>query len=153
MNMVTQIIYLGRVEVGDWQHAVFFFRYLCNGFYGSLDLVLTSAYNLSHNNGKCWRQHADVSIILTTQWWKVLTSAYHLSRPEWLLDRDYIFCLCVCVWCPENVKAFEWTILRSSVMNMITQIIYLGRAEVGDWQHAVVVFLNIFLWVFTAVWT
>ena len=47
------------------------------------------------------------------------------------------------VWCPENVKVFEWTILRSSVMNMITQIIYLGRAEVGDWQHAVF-FKNIF---------
>ena len=104
-------------------------------------------------SGKCGRQHADVSIILPTQWWKVLTSAHHLSRPEWLWDGDYIFCLCVCVclcmcmcmcvcvcvcvcvcaWCPENVKVFEWTILRSSVMNMITQIIYLGRAEVGDW--------------------
>ena len=37
MNMVTQIIYLGRMEVGDWYYAVFF-RYFLNGVYGSLDL-------------------------------------------------------------------------------------------------------------------
>ena len=54
MNMVTQIIYLGRVEVGDWKHAVVFLKKKnCNGFYGSLDLVLMSAYHLPHNNGKC----------------------------------------------------------------------------------------------------
>ena len=54
MNMVTQIIYLGRVEVGDWKHAVVLKKiYFCNGFYGSLDIVLTSAYHLPHNNGKC----------------------------------------------------------------------------------------------------
>ena len=51
-------------------------------------------------------------------------------------------CVCVCVYVyvyvyvrdvRKMLKVFEWTILRSSVMNMITQIIYLGRAEVGDW--------------------
>ena len=31
-----------------------------------------------------------------------------------------------------NVKVFELTILLSSTMNMVTQIIYLGRMEVGD---------------------
>ena len=42
MNMVTQIIYLGRMEVGGWYYAVFFCKYLFNGFYGSLDLdILT----------------------------------------------------------------------------------------------------------------
>ena len=49
--------------------------------------VLTSAYHLPHNNGKCWRQHiiyhttmenADVIISFTTQQWKVLTSSYNL---------------------------------------------------------------------------
>ena len=43
-----------------------------------------------------------------------------------------------------NVKVFEWTILLSSAMNMVTQIIYLGRMEVGDWYYAVCFFLNIF---------
>ena len=33
----------------------------------------------------------------------------------------------------KMLEVFEWTILRSSIINMITQIIYLGRAEVGDW--------------------
>ena len=46
-----------------------------------------------------------------------------------------------------NVKVFEWIFLLSSATNMVTQIIYLGRVEVGDWQHAVVFFLNIFYWV------
>ena len=42
MNMVTQIIYLGRIEVGDWYYAVFFLKILFNRFYGSLDLdILT----------------------------------------------------------------------------------------------------------------
>ena len=42
MNMVTQIIYLGRIEVGDWYYAVFFLKILFNGFYGSLELdILT----------------------------------------------------------------------------------------------------------------
>ena len=41
-----------------------------------------------------------------------------------------------------NVKVFELTILLSSAMNMVTQIIYLGRVEVGDWYYA---FLFIFL--------
>ena len=31
-----------------------------------------------------------------------------------------------------NVKVFELTIFLSSAMNMVTQIIYLGRMEVGD---------------------
>ena len=31
-----------------------------------------------------------------------------------------------------NVKVFEWIILLSSAMNMVTQIIYLGKMEVGD---------------------
>ena len=31
MNMVTQIIYLGRMEVGDWYYIVFVFTYLFNG--------------------------------------------------------------------------------------------------------------------------
>ena len=42
------------------------------------------------------------------------------------------------------LKVFEWTILLSSATNMVTQIIYLGRMEVGDWYYTVVVFLNIF---------
>ena len=37
----------------------------------------------------------------------------------------------------KNVKVFELTILLSSTMNMVTQIIYLGRMEVGDWYYAV----------------
>ena len=38
-NMVTQIIYLGRMEVGDWY---FFCKYLFDGFYSGLDLdILT----------------------------------------------------------------------------------------------------------------
>ena len=42
MNMITQIIYLGRAEVGDWQHTFFFLNIFFNGFYGSLDLdILT----------------------------------------------------------------------------------------------------------------
>ena len=36
------------------------------------------------------------------------------------------------------LKVFEWTILLSSAINMVTQIIYLGRMEVGDWYYAVV---------------
>ena len=44
---------------------------------------------------------------------------------------DYIF-LSVCdVW--KMLK-----VLRSSIMNMVTQIIYLGRVEVGDWEHTIV---------------
>ena len=62
-------------------------------------------------------------------------------------------CVCVCVMSGKNVKVFELTICRSSTMNMVTQIIYLGRMEVGDWYYAVVFFLNIFLIGFTAVWT
>ena len=42
-----------------------------------------------------------------------------------------------------NVKVFELTIFLSSTMNMVTQIIYLGRMEVGDWYYAVC-FLKIF---------
>ena len=37
----------------------------------------------------------------------------------------------------KNVKVFELTIFLSSTMNMVTQIIYLGRMEVGDWYYAV----------------
>ena len=36
-----------------------------------------------------------------------------------------------------NVKVFELTIFMSSAMNMVTQIIYLGRMEVGDWYYGV----------------
>ena len=36
-----------------------------------------------------------------------------------------------------NVKVFELTILLSSAMNMVTQIIYFGRMEFGDWYYAV----------------
>ena len=35
-------------------------------------------------------------------------------------------------------KVFEWIFLLSSAMNMVTQITYLGRMEVGDWYYAVV---------------
>ena len=42
-------------------------------------------------------------------------------------------------------KVFEWTILPSSATNIVAQIIYLGRMEVGDWYYAVGFFLNIFL--------
>ena len=55
-----------------------------------------------------------------------------------------IFCI--------NVKHFEWTISLSSAINMVTQIIYLGRMEVGDWNYAVV-FKQIFVMGFMAVWT
>ena len=52
------------------------------------------------------------------------------------LDLDIITwtLLVICI----NVKVFELTILLSSAMNMVTQIIYLGRMEVGDWYYAVV---------------
>ena len=36
----------------------------------------------------------------------------------------------------KNVKVFEWTILLSSATNMVTQIIYLGRMEVGDCYYS-----------------
>ena len=39
-------------------------------------------------------------------------------------------------------------LLLSSATNMVTQIIYLGRMEVGGWYYAVV-----FLMGFKAVWT
>ena len=42
-----------------------------------------------------------------------------------------------------NVEVFEWTILLSSATNMVTQIIYLGRMEVGDWYYAVIYLKNI----------
>ena len=51
-----------------------------------------------------------------------------------------------------NVKVFEWIFLLSSATNMVTQIIYLGRMEIGAWYCAVV-FLKYFLMGFTAVWT
>ena len=35
------------------------------------------------------------------------------------------------------LKVFELTIFLSSTMNMVTQIIYLGRMKVGDWYYAV----------------
>ena len=38
-----------------------------------------------------------------------------------------------------NVKVFEWNFLLSSAANMVTQIIYFGRMEGGDWYHTVVV--------------
>ena len=81
-----------------------------------------------------------------------------LSRPGGFARlRDYIFrvcvCVCVCVMSGKNVKVFELTIFLSSTMNMVTQIIYLGRMEVGDWYYAVCFFKNIFLIGFTAVWT
>ena len=44
-----------------------------------------------------------------------------------------------------NVKVFELTILLSSAMNTVTQIIYLGRMEVGEWYYAVCFLKNIFL--------
>ena len=52
----------------------------------------------------------------------------------------------------KNVKVFELTNLLSSAMNMVTQIIYLGRKEVGDWYYTVCFLKNIFLMGFTAVW-
>ena len=55
------------------------------------------------------------------------------------------------VW--TYVKVFEWIILLSSATNMVTQIIYLGRMEVGDWYYSFLFFVNIFLMGFTAVWT
>ena len=39
-NMVTQSIYLGRIEVGDWYYAVFFLKIFSNRFYGSLDFII-----------------------------------------------------------------------------------------------------------------
>ena len=43
-----------------------------------------------------------------------------------------------------NVKVFEWIFLLSSAMNMVTQIIYLGRMVVGDWYYTVFFFVNFF---------
>ena len=61
--------------------------------------------------------------------------------PEGLRDLGITFsvcvCVCVCVMSGKNVKVFELTIFLSSTMNMVTQIIYLGRMEVGDWYYAV----------------
>ena len=76
--------------------------------------------------------------------------------PEGLRDLGITFsvCVCVCVCVSgKNVKVFELTIFLSSTMNMVTQIIYLGRMEVGDWYYAVCLKNNIFLIGFTAVWT
>ena len=39
-----------------------------------------------------------------------------------------------------NVKVFEWIFLPSSATNMVTQIIYLGIMEVGDWYYTVFLF-------------
>ena len=50
-----------------------------------------------------------------------------------------------------NVKVFEWIILLSSAIDMVTQIIYLRRMEVGDWYYAVVLKKNVMG--FTEVWT
>ena len=52
-----------------------------------------------------------------------------------------------------NVTVFEWIFLLSSAMNMVTQIIYLGRMEVGDWYYTVFFFCKYLLMGFTAVWT
>ena len=53
-----------------------------------------------------------------------------------------------------NVKVFEWIFLPSYATNMVTQIIYLGRMEVGDGHYTVFLFfVNICLMGFTAVWT
>ena len=35
------------------------------------------------------------------------------------------------------LKFLNATLLLSSATNMVTQIIYLGRMEVGDWYYAV----------------
>ena len=46
-----------------------------------------------------------------------------------------------------NVNVFEWIFLLSSATNMVTQILYLGRMEGGDWYYLVVVFKKkIFNW-------
>ena len=76
---------------------------------------------------------------------------YFLNGVYGSLDLD-ILTLTLLVIC-INVKVFELTILLSSAMNMVTQIIYLGRMEVGDWYYVVCFFKNIFLMGFTAVWT
>ena len=44
-----------------------------------------------------------------------------------------------------NVKVFEWIFLPSSATNMVTQIIYLGRMEVGDWYYTVFFFCKSFV--------
>ena len=43
-----------------------------------------------------------------------------------------------------NVKVFEWIFLLSSATNMVTQIIYLGRMEVGDWYYSFLFFCKYF---------
>ena len=60
---------------------------------------------------------------------------YFLNGVYGSLDLDILTwtLLVICI----NVKVFELIILLSSAMNMVTQIIYLGRMEVGDWYYAV----------------
>ena len=53
----------------------------------------------------------------------------------------------------KNIFLMGFTAVWSSTMNMVTQIIYLGRMEVGDWYYSVCFIQNIFLIGFTAVWT
>ena len=84
----------------------------------------------------------------TTEKYNIRYNPYCLA-PEGLRDLGITFsvcvcvCVCVCVMSGKNVKVFELTIFLSSTMNMVTQIIYLGRMEVGDWYYAVC-FLKIF---------
>ena len=85
---------------------------------------------------------------------RIAKNAHFLSRPGGIATLRDSVCVrvCVCVMSGKNVKVFELTIFLSYTMNMVTQIIYLGRMEVEDWYYAVC-FYNIFLIGFTAVWT
>ena len=94
-----------------------------------------------------FRKNGGWSLVLRSLFFKT----YFLDGVYGSLDLDNLTwtLLVICI----NVKVFELTILLSSAMNMVTQIIYLGRMEVGDWYYGVCFLKNIFLLGFTAVWT
>ena len=51
--------------------------------------------------------------------------------PQGVMSVYHIFRVCVCVCVMSSM---------SSTMNMVTQIIYLGRMEVGDWCYQLLFF-------------
>ena len=54
--------------------------------------------------------------------------------PEGLRDLGITFSVCVVCDVRKMLKVFELSILLSSAMNMITQIIF-KKIEVGDWYY------------------
>ena len=94
--------------------------------------MLTSAYHLLHNNGKCWCPHiiyhttmesADVSISFTTQQWKVLMSAYHLSHNNGKCWRHHI------IYHTIMESADVSIILTTQWWKVLTSAYHLSRLE------------------------